>query len=122
MDWGQNISDISFKTTKTLGFLHRNLAFAPMSTNEVAYKILVCPKLKYSGPIWIPHCKTQKQHVEKVQRTAARWTCRRWRDTSYVSEMLHKQQWPTLEARRDMSSLLFTRFIVGLCLLINTST
>ena len=37
MDWGQHISDISSKATKTLGILCRNLAFAPRSTKEVAY-------------------------------------------------------------------------------------
>ena len=107
MDWGQHISDISSKATKTLGFLRRNLAFAPRSTKEVAYKTLVRPKLEYAAPIWSPYCKTQIQQVEKVQRTAARWTCRRWRNTSSVGEMLDELQWPTLEARRDQSSLLF---------------
>ena len=34
-------------------------------------------------------------------------TCRRWRNTSSVGEMLDKLQWPTLEAQRDHSSLLF---------------
>ena len=34
MDWGQHISDISSKATKTLGFLRRNLAFAPRSTKS----------------------------------------------------------------------------------------
>ena len=29
MDWGQHISKISSKATKTLGFLFMNLAFAP---------------------------------------------------------------------------------------------
>ena len=29
MDWGQHISEISPKATETLGFLCRNLAFAP---------------------------------------------------------------------------------------------
>ena len=43
----------------------------------------------------------------RLQRTAARWTCRRWRNTSSVGEMLDELQWPTLEARRDQSSLLF---------------
>ena len=43
MDWGQHISEISSKATKTLGFLHKNLAFAPGSTEEVAYKTLVQP-------------------------------------------------------------------------------
>ena len=107
MDWGQHISDISSKATKTLGFLRRNLAFAPRSTKEVAYKTLVRPKLEYAAPIWSPYCKTQIQQVEKVQRTAARWTCRRWRNTSSVGEMLDELQWPTLEARRDQYSLLF---------------
>ena len=58
MDWGQHISDISSKATKTLGFLRRNMAFAPRSTKEVAYKTLVRPKLEYAAPIWSPYCKT----------------------------------------------------------------
>ena len=32
LDWGQHISEISSKATKTLGFLRRNLAFAPRHT------------------------------------------------------------------------------------------
>ena len=43
LDWGQHISEISAKTTKTLGFLWRNLAFASRHTKEVAYKTLVHP-------------------------------------------------------------------------------
>ena len=43
VDWGQHVSEISSKATKTLGFLCRNLAFAPMSTKEVAKKTLVRP-------------------------------------------------------------------------------
>ena len=50
MDWGLHISDISSKATKTLGFLRRNLAFAPRSTKEAAYKTLVRPKLEYAAP------------------------------------------------------------------------
>ena len=71
MDWGQHISEISSKATKTLGFLRRNLAFAPRSTKEVAYKTLVRPKLEYAAPIWSPYSKLQINQVEKVQRTAA---------------------------------------------------
>ena len=106
MDWGQHVSEISSKATKTLGFLRRNLAFAPRSTKEAAYKTLVRPKLEYAAPIWSPHSKLQINQIEKVQRTAARWTCRRWRNTSSVSEMLDELEWPSLEARRDQSSLL----------------
>ena len=122
MDWVQHISDISPKATKTLGFLRRNLAFAPRSTKEVAYKTLVRPKLEYAAPIWSPYCKTQIQQGEKVKRTAARWICRRWHNTSSVGKMLDELQWPTLEARRDPLCFSSTSFSVGLCLLKKTST
>ena len=75
-------------------------------TEEVAYRTLVQPKLEYAAPIWSPHLKLQINQIEKVQRTAAHWTCRRWRNTSSVGEMLDELEWPSLEARRDQSSLL----------------
>ena len=105
MDWGQHVSETSSKATKTLGFLRRNLAFAPRSTKEVAYKTLVWPKLEYAAPIWSPHSKLQNNQIEKDQRTAALWTCRRWRNTSSVGVMLGELEWPSLEARRDQTSL-----------------
>ena len=111
MDLGQHISDILSKATKTLGFLRAEFWLShlgiPWITKEVtsAYKTLVCPKLEYAGPIWSPYSKTQIQQVEKVQRTEARWTSRRWPSTSSVGEMLDELQWPTLEAQRDQSSL-----------------
>ena len=107
LDWGQHIPEISSKATKTLGFLRRNLAFAPRHTKEVAYKTLVRPKLEYAAPIWHPYHETQIGQVEKVQRTAARWTCRRWRNTSSVGDMLDDLEWPSLETRREQSSLTF---------------
>ena len=42
-----------------------------------------------------------------MQRTAARWTCRRWRNTSSVGGMLDELEWPSLETRREQSSLTF---------------
>ena len=107
LDWGQHISEISSKATKTLGFLRRNLAFAPRHTKEVAYKTLVRPKLEYAAPIWHPYHGTQIGQMKKVQRTAARWTCRRWRNTSSVGDMLDELEWPSLETRREQPSLTF---------------
>ena len=104
--WCQHVPEISSKATMTLGFLRRNLAFAPRSTKEVAYKTLVRPKLEYAAPIWSPHSKLQSNQIEKVQRTAVCWTCRRWRNMSSVGEMTDELEWPSLEARRDQSSLL----------------
>ena len=49
----------------TLGFLSRNLAFAPRQTQTVAYKTLVRPQLEYASPVWHPHVKPQIQQVER---------------------------------------------------------
>ena len=65
----------------------------------------VHPKLEYTAPIWNTYSKTQIQQLEKSQRTAARWTCRWWHNTSSVGVMLDELQWPTLETRRDHSYL-----------------
>ena len=104
MDWGKHVSEISSKATKTFGFLRRKLAFAPSGTKKVAYKTLVWPKLEFEALIWSPHSKLQINLIEKVQRIAARWTCRRWRNTSCVCEMLDDLE--SLEAWKDQSSLL----------------
>ena len=71
MHWGQHILEMSSKATKTLGFLRMNLASAPRSTKEVAYKTLVRPKLEYAETIWSPYSKLQIYQVEKVQRATA---------------------------------------------------
>ena len=63
MDWGPHVSEISSKATKTLGVLRRNLAFAPRSTEEVAYKTLVRSKLEYAAPIWSPYSKLQNNQI-----------------------------------------------------------
>ena len=116
MDWGQHISEISPNATKTLGFLCRNLAFAPKSTTEVACKTLVWPKLEYAATIWSPYSKLQINQLEEVQSTAARWTCRRWWNTSSDGDMLDELEWPSLEACRDRSfQLLFHKIHSGAC-------
>ena len=107
LDWGQYVSEISCKATKTMGFLWRNLALAHRHTKEVVYKTLVRPQLEYTAHIWHPYRETQIAQMEKVQRTAARWIYRRWRNTSSVGDMLDELEWPSLEARREQSSLTF---------------
>ena len=71
------------------------------------YKILVRPQLEFAATIWHPYHETQIAQVEKVQRTTARWTCRRLRNTHSVGDMLDELNWSSLEARREQSSLTF---------------
>ena len=114
--YGQHVSEISSKATKTLGFLRHNLALAHQHTKEVAYQTLVRPQLEYAAPIWHPYNETETKKAEKVQLTAARWVCRPWHNTSSVEEMLDDLDWPSLE---DCSFplLSFTRFTPVQCLL-----
>ena len=65
------------------------------------------PQLEYAAPIWHSYNDTDIDQVEKVQMTAARWTCRRWRNRSSVDDMLDELEWPTVEACREQSSLTF---------------
>ena len=106
-DWGQHISEITCTATKTLCFLRRNLALAPRYTKEVSYKTLVRPQIEYAASIWHPYNETKVSMVEKVQSTAAKINCRRWRNTSSVGDMLDELEWPSLEASRERSFLLF---------------
>ena len=63
--------------------------------------------LLHTSPVWNPHIKSRVNQLEKVQRTAARWTCRSWRNTSHIGDMLNELEWPTLEDRREQASLAF---------------
>ena len=107
LDWDQHINNVTSKATRTLGFLRRNLTLAPKETKVAAYQALIRPQLEYAAPLWNPHHQTKIDRIEKVQRTAARWASRRWRNQSHVGEMLEELQWPELQERRQQASLTF---------------
>ena len=84
---------------------------------------MVHPKLEYAAPSGVHIVKLRYSRWRRYRGRQPAGSARRWRNTGSVGEMLDELQWPTLGARRDQSSLLFsTRFIVGLCLLIKTIT
>ena len=97
-----------------MGFLARNSGFAARHTKEVAYKTLVRPQLEYAAPFCHPYHETQIGEVCKMKRTAVSWTCRRWRNTSSVGDMLDELEWQSLETRREQPSLaVFYRIYSG---------
>ena len=54
MAWGQHIAEMTSKSTKTLDFLRRNLAFPSKSTNEVVYKVNKGAKIR-NRYNYLPH-------------------------------------------------------------------
>ena len=65
------------------------------------YKSLVRPILEYACTIWAPHCQRDIQHIEAIQRRAARFTMNRYGRYENVTNMLHQLDWPTLYVRRN---------------------
>ena len=54
--------------------------------------------------------KLQINQVEKVQKTAVHWTCKRWRITSSVSKMFDELEWLPAFLSKDslMCSVVFS--------------
>jgi len=88
------------KANSTLGFIKRNLKYAPKTLKVTAYKSLVRSKLEYGCTVWDPHLKKDIDKIEMVQRRAARFVSRDYGRESSVTEMLRSLDWPTLEQRR----------------------
>ena len=53
-------------------------------------------------------CRIERapNYINLYNQTAACWTCRRWLNMNSVCKMLDELEWPSLETRRDQSSLL----------------
>ena len=79
----------------------------PWLQRKLASPMRVC-----STYIWNPHHQTEINRIEKVQRTAAHWACRCWRNQSHIGEMLEELQWPELQERIQEATL--TLFLVNL--------
>ena len=105
LKWDAHINDITSKASKTLGFVRRNLRICSRKAKAAAYKALVRPLLEFASPVWDPITTTCIDSLEKIQRRAARWTMRDYRQTSSVDAMLQELDWPTLQARRKTARL-----------------
>ena len=105
LEWGQHVAEISSKATKTLGFLRRNLHLGIQRKLHTKHWFALSSSMQLL--FGMPIMKLRQKKVEKVQKTAAMWVCRRWHNTSSVDDMLDDLDWPSLEDRRLKSSLTF---------------
>ena len=63
----------------------------------------VRPQVEYGAAIWDPRPGVENNgahKIEMVQRRAARWTLKKYHNTSSVSDMLQDLGWRSLEQRR----------------------
>ena len=100
LSWHKQCNKVAAKGNKILGFVKRNIKTTSVSTKEYAYKTLVRPTVEYASSVWSPHQETLKYTIERVQRRAARYTTRQYKNTDSVTAMIQQLKWDTLEQRR----------------------
>ena len=100
-----HITNVANSGNKMLGFARRNLRINSICMKNLAYNMLVRPKMEYASAVWDPYQSDQTAELEKVQRRAARFVTNKHRMTSSVGAMLTDLQWQSLEQRRKYSRL-----------------
>jgi len=73
LKWKEQYSSVAKKANKMLAFLRRNLNDCPPKVKEECYKTIVRPALEYGSSVWDPHHRTDIDHLEKIQKRAARF-------------------------------------------------
>ena len=66
---------------------------------------MICPVMEYTAVVWDPYYQTDTQHLEKVQRRAARWVLNNFSRCSSITNMLQQLSWPSLQVRHKICRL-----------------
>ena len=108
LNWKPLILNITNKANLTLGFVKRNLHHCPQRVKDQAYKLLVRPTLKDGYTVWDLYRAYQKLWLEQVQCRAVHFVTRIYtREEGCVTNALRQINWPTLEKRRQVATLMY---------------
>ena len=111
MTWKPHIDQVTAKANKVLVFLRRNLKNCPQFLKELAYTLLVRPKLEYCASIWDPYRQSKINQLEHTQHRAARFVLSKpWKrsereNQESTSSMVQSLGWETLQRRRRNARL-----------------
>ena len=103
LSWNIHIDIICKKARRIIGLIHRNFHLALERLRHTLYITLVRPILEYSCASWHPLNKTLTNSLESVQRFACRIILQSW--NLEHDDLLSRTSLPTLEARRDCSTV-----------------
>ncbi len=112
--WNRQVTHAAGKASRILNFIKRNFYHASSSTKEKLYHTLVRPHLDYASAAWDPYTSNNIDHLEAVQKRAARFVTNTYgRDTS-ISAIIKSLNWPTLEdRRRDYRLFCFFKILIN---------
>ena len=112
LTWNEHIKQTTSKAIRVNGFLYRNLYHCPITVKLNCYKAMVRPIIEYASPVWDPHTSLYINHLEAVQRSAARFCCKDYSRFSSVTSMLSSLNLPSLRDRRIRAKLLMMYKII----------
>ena len=97
--WPEHVRHTPAKTTKSLGFLQRNLHSCPQNVRAQAYTTLIRPVLEYASTVWALTRSSFFQQIEQVQRQEAHFATGNYysRDPGCFTNMINKLQWEQLQ-------------------------
>ena len=113
MKWNHHVNQLSTKANSTRAFLQRNIRSCPRHIKIMCYKTLLRPVLEYGCEVWDPSTQMLRQRLEMVQRRYVRFIFNDFKNSSSVSDMLHKLHLPTLEERRAQYKAIMMHRIVN---------
>ena len=110
LKWEGHVKKAVGKATNILNLLKRNMNGCTRNSKVCAYKALVQPHLEYSCAAWNPYEKKNIDHLERVQKRAARWITAKWvpeakKWSKSYETSLNELSWLTLQDRRSLLSL-----------------
>ena len=100
LSWTEQISKITSKANRSLGFLRRNIRTNSENVKTKAYNSIVRPTLEYAATVWSPWQKGLQDSLEAVQRRAARYVKNKFSREYSVTDMIQSLGWESLQVRR----------------------
>lgn len=73
LSWSDHVQHVISEANRNLGFLEKNLKFAPSHRKLLAFISLVRPKLDYISSVWDRHQSYLTCNLEAVQNHAVRF-------------------------------------------------
>ena len=86
-----------------MGVFRRNFKACSVDVKSRLYQSLIQPKSTYVPAAWYPSTKEEEEHLDMIQRSAARLCFNDYSRESSVTKMLEKLEWTSLEDSADVS-------------------
>ena len=112
MKWSKHTNKLHTRANSILGVVRRNLKNCPKPFKEQAYISLIRPILEYGCIIWDPSIKKDSDHLESIQRRAARFVSNDYSHQSSVTDMMKELNWRPLSERRRDHRLAFLHKVI----------